>query len=89
MLSAGTSTILQEHEELIALGAVAYAAEAGTRYAVGRLNASLWTPKGMQAFGVTKMGEYKAWLEQLRASYGTSGTPMVQWGQWPWDWNRV
>jgi hypothetical protein len=84
-----TSTILQEHEEVISLGAVAYAVDAATRYAVGRLNASLWTPRGLQAFATLKKQEYNAWLERLRASYGTSGAPWVQWGQWAWDWNRV
>jgi hypothetical protein len=88
-LSATQSTILQEHEELISLGAVAYAADAATRYAIGRLNASLWTPRGMQAFANLKKQEYNGWLERLRASYGTSGVPWVQWGQWAWDWNRV
>jgi len=42
-LSNAASSILTEHEELIALGAVAHAASAGTRYATGRLNASAWT----------------------------------------------
>jgi hypothetical protein len=88
-LTATQSTILQEHEELITLGGVSYAADAATRYAIGRLNASLWTPRGLQAFALEKKKEYTVWLEQLRASYGTSGAPMVQWGEWPWDWNRV
>jgi hypothetical protein len=88
-LNNSASTILQEHEELIALGAVAHASEAATRYAAGRLNASAWTPRGMQAFATLKMQAYRAWLEQLRSAYGTSGVPWVQWGQWAWDWNRV
>jgi hypothetical protein len=88
-LSAGVSTILLEHEELIALGAVAYAATSGTRYAVGRLNASGWTPKGMAAFGIDRMKAYQAWLGELMESYAGSGTPMPQWGDWPSDWMRM
>ena len=87
-LSAGASTILIEHEELIALGAVAYAAQAGTRYAIGRLNASGWTPKGMQAFATERLAPYQAWLDQLRDAYSTGGVPFVQWGDYPYDWVR-
>lgn len=88
-LSAGASTILQEHEELIALGAVAYAASSGTRYAVGRLNASGWTPKGMAAFAGDRQKAYAIWLDDLRSSYSASGSPMPQWGDWPSDWSRI
>jgi hypothetical protein len=88
-LSNAASTILTEHEELIGLGAVAYAASAGTRYATGRLNASMWTPKGLSAFAADRMAAYKAWLSRVEADYATAGVPMPQWGSFPSDWNQV
>ena len=88
-LSASVSTLPQEHEEVIALGAVAYAARSGTRYAIGRLNASIWTPKGLAAFATESMKAFRDWLEQLRESYSSSGTPMPQWGSYPSGWSRV
>jgi hypothetical protein len=88
-LSAATSTILTEHEEVISLGAVAYAAQAATRYAQHRLNASAWTPKGIQAFANERMLEYLTWLDNLRAAYSSGAVPFIQWGQFPWDWTQV
>ncbi len=88
-LNGTTSTILTEHEEIISLGAVAYAAQAATRYAQNRLNASVWTPRGIAAFATARMAEYKAMLEDLRSSYGTAGVPFVQWGDYPFDWTQV
>ena len=88
-LSGAASTILTEHEELIAMGAVAYAASSGTRYAVGRLNASGWTPRGMAAFSLDRMKAYKEWLANLVDDYSTSGVPFPQWGDFPSDWNKV
>jgi hypothetical protein len=88
-LSTVVSTIPTEHEELIALGAVAYAARSGTRYAIGRLNASIWTPKGLAAFATESMKAFQAWLEELRDSYSASGAPMPSWGTYPSDWSRV
>lgn len=89
VLSATASTILQEHEELVSLGAVAYAATAATRFTASRQNATSWTPRGIAAFAQDRMKAYTAWLEQLRSSYSSEAQPWVQWGQWPWDWNRV
>ncbi|SRR5579875_3818286 len=88
-LSNTTSTILTEHEEMIALGGVAYAAQAAARYAQHRLNASYWTPKGISDFAVEKIAEYKAALEVLRSSYGTPGVPQPQWGQVDRDWYKL
>ncbi len=88
-LSSGVSTILIEHEELITLGAVAWAASSATRYAVGRLNASMWTPKGLAEFAQDRMAAYKLWLTRLEMDYAGSGLPMPQWGQFPSDWSKV
>ena len=88
-LSTTVSTILIEHEELIVLGAVSYAASSGTRYAVGRLNASGWTPRGMAAFAADRLKSYQAWLDLLKADYSASGVPMPQWGDFASDWNKV
>jgi hypothetical protein len=89
VLTTAESTILTEHEELIALGAVAYAATAATRYAVGRLNASAWTPRGLQLFAQERMAAYQGWLGELKASYSASGLPMPQWGDYPSNWIQV
>jgi hypothetical protein len=88
-LSTTVSTILIEHEELIGLGATAWATQAAARYAQGRLNASAWTPKGMQAFATERMAAYKLWLSELEESYAPSGLPIPQWGDFPSDWNSV
>ncbi len=88
-LNGVTSTILTEHEELIVLGAVAYAAQAATRYAQNRLNASSWTPRGIAEFARDRMAAYRAWLAELVATSSNSGAPFVQWGEFPWDWTLV
>ena len=88
-LSASTSTIMTEHEEVITLGGVAYAAQAATRYAQHRLNASYWTPKGISDFAVEKMAEYKIALSQVAASYSSPGVPNPQWGQVDREWYRL
>lgn len=88
-LSASTSTIPTEHEEIIALGAMAYAAQAGERYSAGRLNASAWTPRGMQDFADKAMADYLAVLTALRSSYGSAGVPRPQWGQVDQEWYRL
>ena len=88
-LTNATSTIPTDHEELIALGAAAYAAQAATRYAQHRLNASLWTPRGIQVFATERMAEYQARLADLRAQYETAGRPMPQWGEVPDSWSEL
>jgi len=88
-LSAGASTLPTEHEEIIALGATAYAARAAERYAVSRLNASSWTPRGLREFADERMGDYLAVLGALRSSYGSAGTPQPQWGQVDREWYRL
>lgn len=88
-LSNSTSTLPTEHEEIISLGAVAYAAQAAERYSAGRLNASAWTPKGMQDFADKAMADYLAVLTALRSSYGSAGVPRPQWGQVDQEWYRL
>jgi hypothetical protein len=89
ILDNATSTILQEHEELIALGAVAYAGTSATRYAASRLNATGWTPRGLAAFAADRMKEYRAELDRLASVYATAGLPVPQWGQVASDWWKV
>lgn len=88
-LGNSTSTLPTEHEEIISLGAVAYAAQAAERYSAGRLNASAWTPKGMQDFADKAMADYLAVLTALRSSYGSAGVPRPQWGQVDQEWYRL
>lgn len=88
-LSATISTIPTEHEEIITLGAVAYAAQAAERYTASRLNASAWTPKGLQDFADKAMADYLAVLASLRAAYGSAGVPQPQWGQVDREWYRL
>jgi hypothetical protein len=88
-LNGSTSTILQEHEELIELGAVAYATQAASRYAQNRLNASAWTPRGIQLFATERMAAYLAELNAVRDAYQTPGVPLPQWGQVASDWFEV
>jgi len=88
-LSTTTSTLPTEHEEVITLGAVAYAAQAATRYSAGRLNASAWTPRGLQEFASERTAAYLDVLARLRASYGSSGAPMPRWGQVDREWYKL
>ncbi len=88
-LDASTSTLPTEHEEVITLGAVAYAAQAAARYSASRLNASAWTPRGMAEFAADRMATYLAVLEALRASYSTAGAPQPRWGQVERGWFSV
>lgn len=88
-VTSGSSTIPTEHEELITLGASAYAATAAARYAQNRLNASYWTPRGIQQFATEVMASYKTELENLKASYEFLGRGMVQWGDVPDDWQEL
>lgn len=88
-LTTSSSTLPTEHEEVITLGAVAYAAQAGTRYAVGRLNASAWTPRGLQEFASERMAAYLAVLRTLRDSYSSAGTPNPRWGQVDREWFKL
>ena len=88
-LSTTLSTIPTDHEELIGLGAVAYAAQAASRYAQNRLNASFWTPRGIQIFATERLAEYQAKLEDLRTQYETAGRPMPQWGEVPDSWDDL
>jgi len=88
-LSDAASTIPTEHEEIITLGAVAYAAKAGERYTAARLNATLWTPQGIRDFADEKLGDYLAALEALRSSYGSAGVPMPRWGQVDKEWFKL
>jgi len=88
-LSNATSTIPTEHEEIVTLGAVAYAAQAAERYSAGRLNASAWTPQGMKDFADKAMADYLAVLAALRSSYGSAGVPQPQWGQVDQEWYRL
>jgi|GEM_PF-2331655 len=88
-LSNATSTIPQEHEELIVLGAVAYAARSSTRYTAARLNATGWTPRGLAAFATEQMKEYVRELERVRADLATAGLPVPQWGQVASDWWKI
>ena len=88
-LSNSVSTLMTEHEEVITLGSVAYAAQSATRYAQHRLNASYWTPKGISDFAVEKMAEYKLALSQVASSYSSPGVPQPQWGQVDREWYRL
>lgn len=88
-LDVSTSTLPTEHEEVITLGAVAYAAQAATRYSASRLNASAWTPRGLADFAADRMAAYLSVLETLRASYSSAGAPNPQWGQVERDWFKV
>lgn len=83
------STIPTEHEELITLGGVAYAAQAAARYAQNRLNASYWTPRGIQLYATERMAEYVKRLDELRAQMEWVGRGMVQWGDVPDDWQEL
>ncbi|MBX6772353.1 MAG: hypothetical protein IRY83_11550 [Chloroflexi bacterium] len=78
-LDTSVSTVPTEHEEIIALGAVAYAARAAARYAAGRLNVSAWTPRGLADFARERMAAYLAALAALRAAYGSAGPPGPRW----------
>jgi hypothetical protein len=84
-----SSTVATEHEELIGLGAVAYAAQAAARYAQNRLNASYWTPRGILAFAQERMAEYTKRLDELRAQMEWVGRGMVRWGDVPDDWPEL
>ena len=88
-LDNGISTIPTEHEEVIALGALAYAALAASRYSQNRLNASQWTPRGLQAFAIERLTAYQSQLDALRGDYGSEQMPMPRWGQFDSDWFKL
>lgn len=83
------SSIPTEIEELVSLGVVAYAAQAASRYAQNRLNASYWTPRGIQGFATERMAEYVKRLDELRGQMEWLGRGMVQWGDVPDDWQEL
>ncbi len=88
-LDASTSTLPTEHEEVITLGATAYAAHAAARYSASRLNASAWTPRGLAEFAAERMATYLSVLEALRAGYSSAAAPSPHWSQVDREWFRV
>lgn len=65
--TVGAWTVPAEDERTVELGAAAYLALAGARYAATRLNASQWTPGQLQSLGEAWRREFAARLDALRA----------------------
>lgn len=80
-LSNLVSTIPLEHEEVICLGAVAYAAEAAARYTATRLNASYWTPRSLAAFARERMMAYQVELARVGVSWTGGGMVRPTWAE--------
>ncbi|MCL4534384.1 MAG: hypothetical protein M1370_04400 [Bacteroidetes bacterium] len=88
-LDVAGSTIPQEHEELVALGAAGYAAVELANYAMGHLNTSGDTPQWYRAWGEARLREFRAELERLRAARSLEVARMVHWGAVPRTWEKV
>jgi len=62
---AATSTYFEEDEEMLVLGAVAYAAVQQARYTVDAVNASARTPEHFMSWARARMDEFEAALVRL------------------------
>lgn len=86
-LDATTSTIAQEHEPLIALGAGAMAALEWANYAIGRVNvAGGWTPKNYREWAEPRLVEFRVTLMGLKLQramdMGGRVSPIQAWDSW-------
>ena len=63
--SAASSTYYVEDEEVLVLGATAFAAVQRTRYVVDTVNPSVETPGNWKAWGTARMREFESELERV------------------------
>lgn len=76
-----SSDIPVEDEELIALGAGAYATLAWANYAIDRIGVSGWTPRQYREWAEPRLKEFRERLDELRLRRVSGvGGPMVSWG---------
>jgi hypothetical protein len=86
-LDAACSTIPQEHEPLIALGAGAFAALEWANYATSRINVGGgWTPKNYREWAEPRLVEFQVVLVglELQRAMGEDGrvSPLQAWDSW-------
>ncbi len=68
-LESETSTTVDDSDrDLLALGAVAYAAKMYARYSVNRINRSSWTQRQWQEYSILSMDQFRDGLFQVRRS---------------------
>lgn len=78
-LDATTSTVPTEHEDLIAIGATAYAALEWASYATNRLNVDPRAVEHYESFGRQRLAEFKAGLAALPTVRRLRGRGLFPW----------
>ena len=79
---ASATTILDSDRDLLALGAVAYAAKMYARYSVNRINRSSWTQRQWTDYSALSMDQFRDGLRAMRLRGLYSTRPSGP-GGWP------
>ncbi|MCL5074209.1 MAG: hypothetical protein M1136_00945 [Chloroflexi bacterium] len=79
VVDAAGSTIPTIHEQLLLLGASAYATLEWANYAINRVNAYDDTPGQYREWGNERLAEFKAELKRIAAIRAGVSLPMLSW----------